>query len=270
MQSVAVLDRHQLVWRDPPVWPFAWRGLLPLLGLALVALVAVGPFARGTIQTSVEREVGEQLNAAGFTWVAVHASGQDLTLAGEQPAAGAGERAVALARAATCPTWAGRRTCAVRVAGQFSAPAPLPAETAAMALAPGARPAALPAASPAQVCERTLAGELAGEQIQFASGSAAIDARSAALLDRLAREVHACPGTIRVEGYTDTVGRGRINRALSDRRAAAVRDALIVRGVPAERLKARGFGARRAIADNSTEEGRAKNRRIEFHVLSAD
>jgi OmpA-OmpF porin, OOP family len=49
-----------------------------------------------------------------------------------------------------------------------------------------------------------------------------------------------------------------------------VRDALIARGVPAERLRTRGFGARRPIADNLTESGRARNRRIELHALSAN
>ena len=269
MQSVAVLDRHQLVWRDPPVWPFAWRGLVPLLGLALLVLYALGPFARGTIQASVQRELREQLNAAGFGWAALSVSGQSVTLSGEEPAPGAGERATALARSATCPTWSGRRACAARVAGQFTTPAPTLAPAAAAAgtaLPPVAAGTALTAA---QACDRNLAGVLAGEQIQFASGSAAIDPKSGALLDQLAREIKTCPGTIRVEGYTDTVGRGSINRALSSRRAAAVRDALIARGVPAERLKAHGFGARRAVADNSTEEGRAKNRRIELHVISA-
>jgi len=57
---------------------------------------------------------------------------------------------------------------------------------------------------------------------------------------------------------------------LSEARAAAVRDALVARGVPAERLRTRGFAARRPIADNLTEGGRARNRRIEFHALSAN
>src|SRR5437764_875467 len=111
---------------------------------------------------------------------------------------------------------------------------------------------------------------LAGGQIEFASGSAAIDARSGPLLDRLAQEAGSCPGTLRIEGHTDPVGRSAFNRRLSQARAAAVRDALIARGVPAERLRARGFAARRPIADNTTESGRAGNRRIEFHVVSAE
>lgn len=269
MQSVAVLDRHQLVWRDPPVWPFAWRGLVPLLALALVALFALGPFARGTIEGGLQSELRAQLDSAGFSWASLRISGQNVSLSGEEPSAGAGERAMDLARSATCPTWSGRRACAVRVAGEFTPPPPVsdqPAEMPMTAAGPAAAPGT--ALSPAQACDRTLAGLLVSEQIQFTSGSAAIEGRSGPLLDRLARAVRACPGAVRVEGYTDTVGRGRINRALSDRRAVAVRDALIARGVPAERLKAHGYGARRAIADNSTEEGRAKNRRIEFHMVT--
>jgi outer membrane protein OmpA-like peptidoglycan-associated protein len=270
MQSVAVLGRHQLVWRDPPLWPFLWRGLLPLAALALVLAFALGPFARGSIEASVDHEMRAQLAAAGLTWAQVHVSGQEVTLSGQLPSADAGERALALARGATCPSVFGRSSCATRVVGLFTEPPPLPVAPP-EAAAPVAATAPVHAAgNAAQTCERTLASELAGEQIQFASGRAAIDPRSSGLLDRLAREVRGCPGTIRIEGYTDTVGRGRINRALSAKRAAAVREALIARGVPAGRLRARGFGARRAIADNSTEEGRAKNRRIEFHVASAD
>jgi outer membrane protein OmpA-like peptidoglycan-associated protein len=262
MQSVAVLrQRHLLVRRDPPVWPFMWRGLLPLLGLVMVALFAVGPFARGAIEANVQREIRDQLNASGFGWVRLGVSGQNVTLSGEEPTAGAGERASALARVATCPSWSGRRTCAVNMISRFNPPADLA----------GAAPqaAAAPADAGAQACERSLAGVLAGEQIEFATGSAAIESRSGPLLDRLARELGSCPGIFRVEGHTDTIGRGSFNRALSEARAAAVRDALIARGIAAERLKAQGFGARRAVGDNSTEAGRARNRRIELHSIPA-
>ena len=258
MQSVAVLRPHALLWRNPPVWPFLWRGLLPLAALALVAAFAVGPVAHDWIEDSVARETRSRLAAAGFSWVSLSASGQTVTLSGEEPAAGAGGRAVALARAVTCPSWIGRVSCAATVVGRFAAPAP--AASGSMA----------PVLSAAQLCERSLAEALAGEQIEFGSGSAAIGTRSGALLDRLAREVRSCPGVIRIDGHTDPVGRGRFNRGLSEARAAAVRDALVARGVPAERLRTRGFGARRPIADNLTEGGRARNRRIEFHALSAD
>ncbi|TLY66243.1 MAG: OmpA family protein [Gammaproteobacteria bacterium] len=258
MQSVAVQHPHLLIWRDPPAWPFLWRGLLPLVALALTASFAAGPVARNWIEGAVQRETREQLDAAGFGWVGLSVSGQNLTLSGEEPAPGSGERAIAVAKAARCATWIGRRACAVSVAGRFTSPAP-PASA-----------AAAPPQTAAQACERSLAGVLAGGQIEFASGSAAIDARSGPLLDRLAQEAGSCPGTLRIEGHTDPVGRSAFNRRLSQARAAAVRDALIARGVPAERLRARGFAARRPIADNTTESGRARNRRIEFHVVSAE
>src|SRR6266853_3816858 len=173
MQSVAVLHPHLLIWREPPVWPFVWRGLLPLAALALTALFAAGPVARNWIEGAVQRETREQLDAAGFGWVGLSVSGQKVTLSGEEPVPGAGGRAIALAKAARCGTWIGRRTCAVSVAGGFTAPAP-PASA-----------AAAPPRTAAQACERSLAGVLAGGQIEFASGSAAIEARSGPLLDRL-------------------------------------------------------------------------------------
>ncbi|HEY1492369.1 MAG TPA: OmpA family protein, partial [Steroidobacteraceae bacterium] len=120
-----------------------------------------------------------------------------------------------------------------------------------------------------QGCEHSIAGILAREQIVFSSGSAKIDARSAPVLDQLAHEIRSCPGSIRIEGYTDTVGRGSVNQRLSAARAAAVREALIARGISPKRLTAHGYGARRAIADNNTEAGRAQNRRIEFHAIPA-
>jgi outer membrane protein OmpA-like peptidoglycan-associated protein len=277
MASAAVIARQQLVWRDPPVWPFVWRGALPLATLVLVGLIALLPFAHTSIQATVEREVRAQLNEAGFSWVGLSASGQNVKLAGVEPAAGDGERALQTARAATCPTWLGRHTCAVSVSGSFMPPAavapaaalPAPAAVAVPAAPAPARPASAPVAPlTRQGCESSLAGLLANEQIEFASGSAKIEARSTALLDRLAREVRSCPGRIRIEGYTDTVGRGRLNQRLSAERAAAVRAALISRGIPASRLSAKGYGARHAIADNATDAGRARNRRIEFHTVS--
>ena len=81
--------------------------------------------------------------------------------------------------------------------------------------------------------------------------------------------MRGCPGTVRIEGYTDSVGRGLVNLHLSEARATAVRNALIARGVAPTRLRTRGYGGHHPLADNSTEAGRAKNRRIEFHVIGA-
>lgn len=273
MQSEVVLQRHLLIWRDPPPWPFVWRGLLPLVALILAAVFALGPVARQWIEGTVQRETRVALDAAGYRWVRLAVSGQNVTLSGEAPTAEAGRRALTLARAATCPTWSGRRTCAASVVGNFSLAPPVVAAVtaappAAAASTATARGAVLPAATPAAArrCERSLAGLLRREQIDFRFGSAAIARSSSPLLDRLAKQVRDCPGSLRIEGFTDNVGRAAVNQALSAARAAAVREALIARGIPAQRLESQGLGAEHPIASNRTAKGRARNRRIEFHV----
>lgn len=71
-----------------------------------------------------------------------------------------------------------------------------------------------------------------------------------------------------VEGHTDNVGTPDYNRQLSDARARSVVAALAVRGVEGRRLKATGYGQDKPIADNSAENGRAKNRRVELVKMS--
>jgi outer membrane protein OmpA-like peptidoglycan-associated protein len=118
-------------------------------------------------------------------------------------------------------------------------------------------------------CERALADLLTGSSIEFATGQATISAVSASRLDSIARAASACPGTLRIEGHTDNTGSAALNDSLSQRRAEAVRDALIVRGVDASRLAAQGFGSREPKADNRSASGRALNRRIEIEVVRA-
>ena len=72
---------------------------------------------------------------------------------------------------------------------------------------------------------------------------------------------------LRIEGHTDNVGGEAANQTLSEKRAQSVRDWLISHGIAAGRLTAQGFGATKPIADNSTDEGRAKNRRVELVKL---
>jgi OOP family OmpA-OmpF porin len=73
-------------------------------------------------------------------------------------------------------------------------------------------------------------------------------------------------GEVKVEiaGHTDAVASDEYNQDLSERRANAVRDFLISKGIAADRLTAKGYGESRPIADNNTEEGRAMNRRVEM------
>ncbi|MBA3546380.1 MAG: OmpA family protein [Nannocystis sp.] len=72
--------------------------------------------------------------------------------------------------------------------------------------------------------------------------------------------------TFVVEGHTDSRGSAELNQVLSLNRANAVRDFLVEQGVPQERVTAEGHGAERPVADNSTVEGRANNRRVEIIV----
>lgn len=80
---------------------------------------------------------------------------------------------------------------------------------------------------------------------------------------------HRTTMTISVDGYTDSLGSPTFNKALSQQRASAVRRYLISVGrVSPKRIEVRGFGADRPIATNTTDEGRSKNRRVEFSITS--
>lgn len=107
------------------------------------------------------------------------------------------------------------------------------------------------------------------ETVRFAGASASIDEKSHALLEEVARilEQHPQVTKLRVEGHTDSLGPRAANQRLSQARAEAVVDFLVQRGVAAERLVPVGFGESRPLASNRTAEGRAKNRRVEFHIL---
>lgn len=73
---------------------------------------------------------------------------------------------------------------------------------------------------------------------------------------------------LEIQGHTDNIGGIEFNLKLSEARAMAVFNAIVQRGVDSSRLRYRGFGFSRPIANNDTEEGRAKNRRTEFVVLA--
>ena len=75
---------------------------------------------------------------------------------------------------------------------------------------------------------------------------------------------------VMITGYTDNVGGADSNSALSQQRAAAVRDHLISLGADPQKFQVSGAGEAHPIADNNTEEGRAKNRRVEVAVLGAE
>jgi outer membrane protein OmpA-like peptidoglycan-associated protein len=103
------------------------------------------------------------------------------------------------------------------------------------------------------------------EGLNFETGSATLTGAAPANLASIAILLNAHPNAqIHVDGYTDNVGDPAQNRALSLSRAEAARDLLVQNGVDKSRISVSGNGEDRPIAANDTEEGRAKNRRIEL------
>jgi outer membrane protein OmpA-like peptidoglycan-associated protein len=104
--------------------------------------------------------------------------------------------------------------------------------------------------------------------IRFKTGTAVIDPVCDPTMQTIADIIREVPGYhVQVDGHTDNVGKADANKKLSQQRAAAVVDYLVSKkGIPAKRLSAKGWGDSAPIADNKSEAGRAKNRRVDFTV----
>ena len=101
--------------------------------------------------------------------------------------------------------------------------------------------------------------------LNFDTGSANLQASSNSQIDQIAAMLKGNAAlSVEVAGHTDNAGAADTNQKLSEARAAAVVKALAGRGIPAGRLTAKGYGPTQPIADNRTEDGRAKNRRVEL------
>jgi OmpA-OmpF porin, OOP family len=101
--------------------------------------------------------------------------------------------------------------------------------------------------------------------INFDTGKANIKPESKPIITQIVEMLKANPGLmVSVEGHTDNVGNPASNKTLSDQRAKTVVAAIVAQGIDAKRLSALGHGQDKPIADNKTEEGRAKNRRVEL------
>ena len=111
-------------------------------------------------------------------------------------------------------------------------------------------------------------GHVAVYGIHFDTGKATIQPDSEQTLTQIVQLLKDGPDLkLRVEGYTDNVGQAAANQTLSEARAQAVMAWLIAHGVQPARLAAKGFGPANPVADNATEEGRAKNRRVELSKM---
>jgi outer membrane protein OmpA-like peptidoglycan-associated protein len=105
------------------------------------------------------------------------------------------------------------------------------------------------------------------DRLLFDTGKATLQPASQEQLQNVAAILKAFPKVhARIGGYTDTTGDAAANLALSQDRATNVMNELVKLGVPAGSLDAKGYGPEHSVADNATEEGRAKNRRISIRV----
>ncbi len=103
--------------------------------------------------------------------------------------------------------------------------------------------------------------------VLFDTAQAGLKPGATTTVDRLAQFMRDYPErSVRIEGHTDSAGSDEANQSLSERRAAAVRDALVSRGIEADRVTTVGMGEARPVATNDTPAGRQQNRRVEVVV----
>ena len=101
--------------------------------------------------------------------------------------------------------------------------------------------------------------------INFDTGKWTIKPESLPIIEQVAAMLKSAGDLrLRIEGHTDSVGTPASNKTLSDNRAKAVVDAIVAKGIAAGRLSSVGMGQEKPLADNATEEGKAKNRRVEL------
>jgi OOP family OmpA-OmpF porin len=155
-------------------------------------------------------------------------------------------------------------------------PPPPPAPMAAAAPPPPPPPAPPPAAPPPPPPPPVVAvaPKPAAQKVAYAADTffdfdkSVIKPEGRAKLDDLVAKTQGIALEVIIAvGYTDSVGTDAYNKGLSDRRAASVKNYLVSKGVPANRIYTEGKGEKDPIASNSTSEGRAKNRRVEIEVV---
>ena len=101
--------------------------------------------------------------------------------------------------------------------------------------------------------------------IQFITGSAKPTSKAVKELDDMLAYLNKYPEIkLTIEGHTDNVGKPESNQTLSQKRAEAVKTAIVKKGISEDRITAVGFGMDQPIADNKTAAGKAKNRRVVF------
>ena len=101
--------------------------------------------------------------------------------------------------------------------------------------------------------------------INFETSKSEINAESKGVIDLIAQMMTTDKKLrISVEGHTDNAGNPKKNQLLSEERAKAVMEGIIAKGIDRNRLKSKGWGSKKPLADNNTEDAKARNRRVEI------
>lgn len=266
------VDRRER--RGSPGWLWAL--------IALAALVLLGVFLYRAFAGRESREIDRPaIGATGESWKPGEAAGGAVAggLAGTRETAESAARGVAPvagSEAATRDPSDGRELAIAPVAGATGP------DTSAMdttATAEGVTGAGMPErVEPAEPGVEGLARALASDGVELPARFLLDDLR----FDVASSDIRGEPRTIavvseslrahptariRVEGHTDSTGDAERNRALSEQRAASVRDAIIASGIETNRIEVAGYGSERPVADEATEDGRAQNRRTEIVLI---
>ncbi len=132
---------------------------------------------------------------------------------------------------------------------------------------PSPVPPPVPPVPASAVLKKKIDELLMGTTMMFRINSATLLPEGKTVLNSVAAILQEDPtAAFEVGGHTDNVGSEPTNQILSEQRAKAVIDYLISKGIIADRLASKGYGASRPITENSTEEGRQQNRQIEFSI----
>ncbi len=157
--------------------------------------------------------------------------------------------------------------CDADIVGAACRPAPPPAPAAKPAPAPAPAPAAKPAAKPA-------APAVVAQKVTFAADAffdfnkAVLKPEAKAKLDDLTGKLKGITLEVIIAvGHTDSIGGDAYNQKLSVKRAEAVKAYLVTKGIEPNRIYTEGKGKKQPVADNKTDQGRAKNRRVEIEVV---
>ncbi|MFK8030506.1 MAG: OmpA family protein [Gammaproteobacteria bacterium] len=187
--------------------------------------------------TSALRELFDQL--AGFTSGKLDVRGTHLSLVGSVTSSGRKNRAAAALTRVAGERYTSRLDVAILT----------------------------PSSDVIENCQASINQKLETATIRFNSGSASISVDSYPLLEELADIVASCDGImVDIQGHTDSDGDEQNNLRLSERRAQSVQRYFVDEGIDASKLKASGYGETQPRADNTTRDGRMRNRRIEFVI----